>query len=219
MRFPLRSIFCPNKRFRQGIAPGRRLQHTTTRMNHSAELTDDTSLVAAALAGCSSAFTELFQRHYPQIHAFAFRLTLCPAEAADIAQDTFIQAARSLGTFRQESSFKNWLYTIATHKSRDRYRQKVRRDHLAEKWAAAQDEVSPTANGLTTEAERIQAALRTLSPDLRAAVTLVYYQGLSHAAAAQVLNCAETTVSWRIFRAKQKLKHHLRHFAVGVSHD
>jgi RNA polymerase sigma-70 factor (ECF subfamily) len=188
-------------------------------MNPSAEHTDDTSLVAAALAGSSSAFSDLFQRHYPQIHVFAFRLTLCPAEAADIAQDTFIQAARSLGSFRQEASFKNWLFTIATHKSRDRHRQKVRRDHIAVQWAAVQDEVEPAADGLTTEAERVQAALRALSPDLRTAVTLVFYEGLSHAAAARVIDCAETTVSWRIFRAKQKLKHHLRHFAVGASHD
>jgi RNA polymerase sigma-70 factor (ECF subfamily) len=41
----------------------------------------------------------------------------------------------------------------------------------------------------------------------RAAVMLTMYDGMNHAEAAQVLNCSETTVSWRVFTAKRKLKH------------
>jgi RNA polymerase sigma-70 factor (ECF subfamily) len=45
-----------------------------------------------------------------------------------------------------------------------------------------------------------------LSDDLRAAVVLVFFEEMTHAEAAQVLGCAETTISWRIFKAKRKLK-------------
>jgi len=45
-----------------------------------------------------------------------------------------------------------------------------------------------------------------LPTDLRDAVTLVYIEGLNHREAARVLGCAETTVSWRLFRAKGLLR-------------
>ena len=105
-----------------------------------AEPTTDTDLLPHAAAGCPEAFTALFNRHYANIHAFAYRLCLCAAEAEDIAQETFIQAARSLGTFRREASFKNWLYTIASNRARDRLRQRQRRSRLD---AALQAESPP----------------------------------------------------------------------------
>lgn len=188
-------------------------------MNSAVELTDDTQLVAEAASGSSHAFAELFHRHYPQIHAFAYRLTLCPAEAADVAQDTFIQAAKSLGAFRCEASFKNWLYTIAHNKSRDRQREQTRRTRLSEQWASQHDPAQSTTHSPSPETEVVRAALQSLSPELRAAVTLVYYEGLTHAEASLVLNCAETTISWRLFRAKQKLKKRLRSLAAESRHD
>ena len=45
-----------------------------------------------------------------------------------------------------------------------------------------------------------------LPPKQRAAVVLTIYDGLNHAEAAKVLRCSETTVSWRVFAAKRKLK-------------
>lgn len=180
----------------------------------SVQTADETRLVAKAAAGCPDAFSELFNRYHPMIHAFAYRLSLCPAEAADIAQDTFIQAARALGGFRRDASFKNWLYTIAANKSRDRHRQRVRREKLTADYTllqAAGDAAS------SDEAVAVREALAGLPLEMREAVTLVYYEGMNHADAARVLGCAETTVSWRIFRAKQKLKKQLRHSAAQPS--
>lgn len=177
-------------------------------MNATVPTTDEAELVAKAAGGCAEAFTELFNRYYPMIHAFAFRLSLCPGEAADISQDTFIQAARAIGDFRREASFKNWLYTIAANKSRDRHRLHARRERLSREWSSLQD-IEKDENE-STEAAKVREALARLSTDLREAVTLVYYENLNHGDAARVLGCAETTVSWRIFRAKQKLKIQLR---------
>jgi len=54
--------------------------------------------------------------------------------------------------------------------------------------------------------ESVQAALLKLPAKQRAAIVLTIYDGLNHAEAAQVLGCSETTVSWRVFSARQKLK-------------
>lgn len=188
---------------------------TASCVESSAPPSDEPDLVARATRGCSLAFTELFNRHYAAIHAFAWRLTLCSAEAADIAQDTFIQAARSLPSFRQDSSFKNWLYAIAANKSRDCHRQRMRQARLSSELAAAALADGVASSAATARiAEKhsvIRGALAALSPDLRAAIALVYYENMNHAEAARVLDCAESTVSWRIFCAKRKLKKALRH--------
>ncbi|MBC8009162.1 MAG: RNA polymerase sigma factor [Burkholderiales bacterium] len=185
---------------------------------------DDPALLGLALRGESAAFATLFARHYPAIHAFAYRLHLCPAEADDIAQETFVQAARSLASFRGEASFKNWLYTIATNKSRDRHRQHVRRSRLGEELATLADTEAPASlpahAGDTSAAHAdVRHALAALAPELREAVALVYYEGLNHAEAARILGCAESTVSWRVFRAKHKLKKALRPHAASPRHD
>ncbi|AHF91131.1 RNA polymerase subunit sigma-24 [Opitutaceae bacterium TAV5] len=177
----------------------------------------DARLITKAAQGSGDAFSELFNRYYPVIHAFAWRLTLCPAEAADIAQDTFIHAARSLGGFRREASFKNWLHTIAVNKSRDRYRQRLRRERLSSELATLQagadadvGGIGFSGDGAASRHAAVRDALAALSDELREAVALVYYENLNHAEAARILGCAESTVSWRIFRAKQKLKRRLR---------
>jgi RNA polymerase sigma-70 factor, ECF subfamily len=177
----------------------------------------EAQLIAAAAEGSAPAFTQLFNRYYPMIHAFAYRLSLCPAEAGDIAQDTFIQAARALGGFRREASFKNWLYTIAANKSRDRHRQKSRREKLTADYAQLNVESVESAESVQTVA--VREALAGLSPEMREAVTLVYYEGLNHAETARILGCAETTISWRLFRAKQKLKHALQSAPAGGAHE
>lgn len=184
------------------------------------EAPDDPTLLGSLARGDASAFTTLFERHYPAIHSFAYRLSLCPAEADDIAQETFVQAARALATFRGDSSFKNWLYTIATNKSRDRFRQRARRAHLGEQLAVlATTDGGPAAPEASAAHAAVRDALANLSPDLREAVALVYYEGLNHAEAARVLGCAESTVSWRIFRAKNKLKKALRPGSRTTRHD
>jgi RNA polymerase sigma-70 factor (ECF subfamily) len=55
-------------------------------------------------------------------------------------------------------------------------------------------------------AQQVQAALIKLPVKQRAAIVLTMYDGLNHAEAAKVLGCSETTVSWRVFAAKRKLK-------------
>ena len=187
----------------------------------AAPLLEDPDLLGLVVEGNAAAFDALFHRYYPAIHAFAYRLALCPAEADDIAQDTFVQAARSIASFRGDASLKNWLYTIATNKSRDRRRQHVRRVLLGEELARLTDIESTSFHSTTERAAHaaVREALAGLSFDLREAIALVYYEGLNHAEAARILCCAESTVSWRVFRAKHKLKKALCPSVASARHD
>jgi len=163
----------------------------------------DAQLVEAARHGDAESFRLLFDRYYDMIHAFAYRVCLAETEADDIAQETFIRAARGIYSYRGTASFKNWLYRIAHNALIDWGRQVARHRDKQEQFAV---EVDSQAQTRTPDYTDIHSALKQLSPDLREAVALVYFEEMNHRKAADALGCAETTVSWRIFRAKRVLK-------------
>ncbi|MFV0416346.1 MAG: RNA polymerase sigma factor [Chthoniobacterales bacterium] len=162
---------------------------------------DDSILSGRAQAGDAEAFEILFQRHYEAVRTFAYRVSLNAGAAEDIAQETFIKAARSLGRFRGDAAFRSWLFQITMNTTRDWQRSSIRERQAMEEVAERSNEKEhPRDFGF------VQDALAALKEDLRHVVALVYFEGLSHAESARILNCAEATVSWRIFRAKRQLK-------------
>jgi RNA polymerase sigma-70 factor, ECF subfamily len=163
----------------------------------------DGHLVSNAQAGDARSFEQLFDRYYAMIHAFAYRVCLVETEADDLAQETFIRAARGIAQYRGTASFKNWLYRIAHNAVVDWSRQVVRRRDRDAGFAL---ELETAAKSRPANYESLHAALRQLSPDLREAVALVFFEEMNHREAADALGCAETTVSWRIFRARRVLK-------------
>lgn len=174
---------------------------------------DDAILCEKARGGCEQAFGALFRRHYEALHAFVYRLCLDASGAEDIVQDAFIKAARSLHGFRGEASFRNWLYRIAMNTTRDWQRTTIRRREAAEEMTLQAGESSAER---PADFGSVQEALAALADEMRHVVVLVYYEGLNHAQAARILGCAETTVSWRIFRAKRQLKNLLERKGAAV---
>ena len=143
------------------------------------------------------------------IHSLTFRMTGSPADAEDLAQETFIRAYEQIGGFRGTAKFSTWLYRIAVNTCLNWRQSEARRFRLHTDCAAeisAQQlsgENSPARNGAC---EQVQSALMKLPAKQRAAIVLTVYDGLNHAEAAQVLGCSETTISWRVFAARRKLK-------------
>ena len=180
-------------------------------VSHSAERTlmadADADLVCQSQNGDTMAFEELVRRHQKMIHALTFRMTGSPADAEDIAQEAFIRAYAQIGSFQGGAKFSTWLCSIAVHGCLNWRRNEARRNNAHANCFA---EILPAGNGeYAGEAQlagQAQAAMLKLPAKQRAAVVLVIYEGLNHAEAARILRCSETTVSWRVFSAKRKLK-------------
>jgi RNA polymerase sigma-70 factor, ECF subfamily len=167
----------------------------------------DAELVLHSQQGSPVAFEELVRLHQHMIHSLTFRMTGSLADAEDLAQETFLRAWEQIGSFRGGSKFSTWLYRIAVNTCLNWRQSEARRFQL---YARAAGEISAQLAGESKptgdQANAVQSALLKLPAKQRAAIVLTIYDGLNHAEAAQVLGCSETTVSWRVFAAKRKLK-------------
>ncbi|EEF57916.1 RNA polymerase sigma factor [Pedosphaera parvula] len=153
--------------------------------------------------GDHEAFEALIKCYQKMIHALTYRMTGSLTDGEDLAQDTFIQAFRQIHTYRGDSKFSSWLYRIGINLCLNWRKSQQRQQKAHEEYGQNLDtETTPDGK----RAQQVQEALMKLRPKQRAAIVLTTYDGLNHAEAAQVLGCSETTVSWRIFAARTKLK-------------
>jgi len=169
----------------------------------------DEELAVRVKNGDASAYEALVRKHQTMIHALTYRMTGSVADAEDLAQETFIRAYQQIDSFNGTAKFGTWLYVIAVHACLNWRRQEARRYRAQANCAEEALVHHGNGNGAVTGnemAQQVQAALVKLPVKQRAAIVLTMYDGLNHAEAAKVLGCSETTVSWRVFTAKRKLK-------------
>lgn len=167
---------------------------------------DDNALILQAADGSEAAFERLIERYYMTIYRMAYKWCGAKEDAEDVAQEVCIKLARAIGGFRFESAFSSWLCRMVINTAKDMARGRGRRRAGDEAFAASVELDPP---GVTPEdaaqAAEIMAAIRRLPDKLRDAVLLVAGEGLTHAEAAEVLECRENTVSWRIHEARKRL--------------
>lgn len=177
---------------------------------------DEQDWIRRSLQGDPKAFESLVQRYQRMIYALAYRMTGSAADAEDLTQETFIRAHGQLPAFRADAKFSSWLYRIGINHCLNWQQRIARRDRLHHEWQAQCQQTSAADQVLARE---VQDALLKLNPKQRAAVVLTTYDGLNHAEAARVLGCSETTVSWRLFAARTKLKRLLKNARTGGGDD
>ena len=141
------------------------------------------------------------REHQRMIYSLCYRMTGSVADAEDLTQETFIAAHEQLSTFRGATRISSWLYRIGINRCLNWQKRQERERNLHQEWGERRELESVDAISA-----RVQEAIMKLSPEERAAITLVIFEGLKHGEAATALGCAETTVSWRLFQARRKLK-------------
>lgn len=171
----------------------------------------DEYLVVLSQAGSVDAFEGLARRWTPRLIRYAARMlggAVDSAEAArDVAQETWLGVIRGLGTLRDPSQFRVWVYGIATRKCADVIRAKMRRRRLDAGLAA---DVSRERATPTPEAEiDLATAVRELPATHRAVVHLFYREELSVGEIAVVLGIPAGTVKSRLHNARLVLKQQL----------
>lgn len=184
----------------------------------------DELLARALQEGEERALDELVRRHQGLVFSVAFRMTSNREDALDVTQDAFIKAYRKIGSWKPTGSFQAWLLRLTTNQAIDHLRRSkrygmraaggaVRSDGGVERAAPAVSETDRIAGGVEIE-ERIQGALKKLSPSQRTVFVLRHYEGMKLAEIAPVLGCSVGSVKVHLFRALRKLREELKDIEV-----
>lgn len=88
--------------------------------------TSEADLVAAARSGDESAFNSLMAAYGSEIRSYLYRMTACREDTEDLAQVIWVRVFRHLASFEGRSSFRTWLFAIATSAARDHHRARQR---------------------------------------------------------------------------------------------
>ena len=192
--------------------------------------TTDKSLIDAHLSGDPSAFAELVNRYGDGMLGYLTKICGNRSQAEDFFQETFKRVHEKASSYRG-GNFKSWLYTIGTRVAFDTFRRKKRLKFIslntvldtnsesADISSGCVDGNCPDPHEELEKTElraKVRNALNKLPHKQRTTVVLAYYEKLSYAQVADVLDCSVSTVKTQMFRALKKLAIHLPEFSGGV---
>ena len=175
----------------------------------------DDKLVKRAKKGDSRAFDLLVLKYQGRVVQLVSRYLNNAAEVEDVTQEAFIKAYRALPNFRGDSAFYTWLYRIAANAAKNHLVALGRRpssdmalddSEVFDVPGLLKDHESPDEVIMGQQLEMlISRTIEELPVELRAALTLREFEGLSYEEIADVLECPIGTVRSRIFRAREAI--------------
>jgi RNA polymerase sigma-70 factor, ECF subfamily len=183
----------------------------------------EAELISRCRRGESTAWDELFDRHYGAVGRFVFQLAadFTREEVEEICQETFLTVVRKLGSFNGESQFQTWLFRVAANKARDyRDRQQaakrgggqvvlpLHQPEPAEGPPLDPVSASPGPDGELLHRETLElvsSAIEQLDPPCRELIQLRYFGELSYEEVGLALKLNHKTVSSRLSRCLDRL--------------
>jgi len=180
-------------------------------------LTDSNDLVRLAQKGNIKAFEQLLMDYQNRVFSYCYQLTGNHDNAQDLAQDVFIQAFKSLDSFRREADFGTWLRRIALNKWINVQRKhKIITVSLNEPLAtvkgeyareiAASDESPEEKIEQEEFLELVWQALGRLSSEFRQVLILRDMEEHSYEEIANILGCSLGTVKSRLNRGRKYIR-------------
>ena len=182
----------------------------------------DEELIPLVGADDAGAFAALYDRHCRAAYGLAYRLTNERQAAEDLAQDAFLKAWRSAGTYRaHRGSVKTWLLSIVRNCGVDRLRSQATRRRTREE-AEVEAPKNQPSEGFSEawgnhKRDRVREALRDLPREQREVLALLHLRGLTQAEVSERLGLPLGTVKGRSRLGLQKLRarSELRMLSVG----
>ena len=195
----------------------------------------DLGLVKRAKAGDYQAFDLLVLKYQSRLISTAFKFVKDQQTAEDLVQDSFIKSFKSISSFREDSTFYTWIYRITVNTSKNYLVAKKRKDELLQTDISKEENytIEPIDNETPEDLfdaselhKIIIESLNGLGEDIKTALTLREFDGLSYEQIAEVVNCPVGTVRSRIFRGREVIDDAIKDYSKGqqvymrrLSHD
>lgn len=171
------------------------------------EPVDDHGLVRAVLDGDREAFRHLVEREQVAVYRACLRILGRSHDAEDVAQESFLMAYRSLGSYRGEGALGGWLLRIATRQAFRRLGQRRDPGELPPELPAGAAGADPVATALAGERERtVRLAVAALGEPYREVVALRFFGELSLEEIATATGRPLGTVKTHLRRGLQRLR-------------
>ena len=160
-------------------------------------------------------FRDLFDTHRERLYRFVLRHIGHATDAEDLAQQAFVEAARTYAHFRGESQLSTWLYGIAMNLVRNHLSRAPHRVHRFEDESALDDEASSAAGpeeqcAMTQLIGQVNEELDGLMPEMREVLLLVALNDMSYEEVAELLSVPIGTVRSRVSRARGHLRRRMQ---------
>ena len=169
----------------------------------------DEQLLTGLLEGQQEMFGSLVHRYEQSLYAFICRMTGNEADAADLFQDTFLRVYKYRDSFRGQSSFKTWLYTIARNVCRTHTARMNSLPVSIEEFDWDAENGAPQVSSvleLKEAGERIARAVAVLPEAQREVFMLKAYEEMKYPEIARVLQRPIGTVKSQMRYALRKLR-------------
>jgi RNA polymerase sigma-70 factor (ECF subfamily) len=177
----------------------------------------DDLLVNACRSGDVNAFEELVRKYQNRIVRVLYLLLENADDAQDAAQETFIHAFRSIGSFRGNSSIGTWLHRIAVNTARNWVRDNKRYREIPYAFDGVRGHNALLPEEILSEKERsleLWSALRSLPQYYREAIVLRHYDELSYEEIAMVQQVPVGTVRSRLAKGRELLRQYMTHTVI-----
>lgn len=173
---------------------------------------DVMAVIERVKSGSTEAFADLVSAYQANLFTFLLRLSGNRWDAEELLQDTLVKVYRNLFRYDRRASFRTWIYSIALNTFRTYKRRKrlnaVNYDELDTLFQSSDLKPDQSPELLLEAKEGARAILHLLSflkADQRAALTLKYLQGFSHAEIGQVLGISEAAAKMKVYRARKEI--------------
>ncbi len=176
----------------------------------------DLPLVEALVRGEPEALGELMRRHERWVRGVVFGLTGRNDLTDDVVQQVWATVWQQIGTLREPSSWRAWLYRRATIDAGKAWQRRKRREMPIDEDVPlpAPDRIRPDKEVMENERrQQIMQAIRSLPPIYREPFVLRHLEGWNYAEIGQVLGLPVDTVETRLVRARRMLRETLQRVA------
>jgi RNA polymerase sigma-70 factor (ECF subfamily) len=171
----------------------------------------DHALVAAYRNGDEQAATELVRRHAAAVGRFLFSSGAASSDVDDLVQETLFRAFRALDGWRQEASFRSWLFTISSNLLKDEFRKRKGRQMLPIDDRDLPDRSDPAGDLAASEvAERLRHGIAQLPRLQREVFLLRSQEGTEYEEIARSLGTTPGAARVHYHHAVKRLKELVR---------
>lgn len=179
-------------------------------MTRSLDSMEDEQLMARIAKGDEHAFNWLVRQHLPRAYAIARRVLNERSDAEEAAQDAFTKLWVKAAQWQPgKAKFSTWFYRIVVNAALDLARRKKLPTTSNETLLAMQADTDASIETRLEEADEhhaLQAALATLTPAQRAAVTLCYFEEMTNPEAAKAMGMHVKALEGLLVRARKTLR-------------